>query len=391
MSGNKKILFVDDEKNILNAYKRNLRNQFQIYLADNPATALEIIKRYGPFACVISDLKMPEMDGLTLLEKIKELAPDTVRILLTGYADLNTAIEAINKGNLFRLLTKPCSMKDMEIAINDAIAQYNLIVSERELLTKTLKGSLNVLIEILSTVQPLVFNFTMRFKSLAKSIAERLKYPNMWEVEISALLMHIGLVSVPADIIEKKLHGLELNSEEEKIFRNHAELGAKLISQIPRLEKIAQNIKLQYEPYFVLKEKFKESPGRFPFVAAVLKTLNDYFELLAKGTPESEAIKKMENNLETYDPAVLGALEAEILGVEKDRTIKLIKLAELQPGMILAKDLRDANNFLLLPKGTKINPIMLSKIANYAKMTKIYEPVEIFENPGDDVFFKKKN
>jgi ActR/RegA family two-component response regulator len=391
MSGNKKILFVDDEKNILNAYKRNLRNQFQIYLADNPATALEIIKRYGPFACVISDLKMPEMDGLTLLEKIKELAPDTVRILLTGYADLNTAIEAINKGNLFRLLTKPCSMKDMEIAINDAIAQYNLIVSERELLTKTLKGSLNVLIEILSTVQPLVFNFTMRFKSLAKSIAERLKYPNMWEVEISALLMHIGLVSVPADIIEKKLHGLELNSEEEKIFRNHAELGAKLISQIPRLEKIAQNIKLQYEPYFVLKEKFKESPDRFPFVAAVLKTLNDYFELLAKGTPESEAIKKMENNLETYDPAVLGALEAEILGVEKDRTIKLIKLAELQPGMILAKDLRDANNFLLLPKGTKINPIMLSKIANYAKMTKIYEPVEIFENPGDDVFFKKKN
>jgi ActR/RegA family two-component response regulator len=382
---------VDDEKNILNAYKRNLRNQFQIYLADNPETALEIIKRYGPFACVISDLKMPEMDGLTLLGKIKELAPDTVRILLTGYADLNTAIEAINKGNLFRLLTKPCSMKDMEIAINDAIAQYNLIVSERELLTKTLKGSLSVLIEILSTVQPLVFNFTMRFKSLAKSIAERLKYPNMWEVEISALLMHIGLVSVPADIIEKKLHGLELNSEEEKIFRNHAELGAKLISQIPRLEKIAQNIKLQYEPYFVLKEKFKESPDRFPFVAAVLKTLNDYFELLAKGTPESEAIKKMENNLETYDPAVLGALEAEILGVEKDRTIKLIKLAELQPGMILAKDLRDANNFLLLPKGTKINPIMLSKIANYAKMTKIYEPVEIFENPGDDVFFKKKN
>ncbi len=388
MSTNKKILLVDDEKNILSAYKRNLRNSFQIYLADNPVIALEIIKRHGPFAAVVSDLKMPEMDGLQLLAKIKELHPETVRLLLTGYADLNTAIEAINTGNIFRLLTKPCRTGDMEKALNDAIEQYNLIIAEKELLTQTLKGTLNVLVEILSTVQPIVFNFTVRFKTLAKAIAARLKYPNIWEVEVSALLMHIGLVSVPSDIIEKKLHGLELTEEENKIFRNHPELGYSLISQIPRLKQIAENIKYQFTPYTVLREKFKD-PKKIPFTALILKTLNDYFELLAKEMSESEALREMEKSIDLYEPTILGALEAEISGVEKDRTIRLIKLSELKPGMMLAKDLRDVNNFLLLPKGTVINSITLSKILNYAKMTKLREPIEILDRASNDIFFKK--
>ncbi len=390
MHENKKVLLVDDEKNILSAYKRNLRNSFQIYLADNPKIALEIFKRHGPFAAVVSDLKMPEMDGLQLLSEIKKINPETVRLLLTGYADLNTAIEAINRGNIFRLLTKPCRTEDMGKALDDAIEQYNLVIAEKELLTQTLKGTLNVLVEILSSVQPLVFNFTVRFKSLAKAIAERLKYPNIWEVEISALLMHIGLVSVPSDIIEKKLHGLQLTDEENKIFRNHTELGYSLISQIPRLKKIAENIKYQYTPYFVLLEKFNSDKSKLPFTATILKALNDYFELLAKGVPEENTIREMEKNINHYEPSVLGALEAEISGVEKDRTIRLIKLSELRPGMILAKNLTDANNLLLLPKGTLINPITLNKILNYAKMTKLREPIEILEHANNEIFFKRK-
>ncbi len=391
MSENRKVLLVDDEKNILSAYKRNLRNSFRIFLSDNPIIALEMVKKHGPFAAVVSDLKMPEMNGLTLLEEIKKIHPNTVRLLLTGYADLTTVIEAINEGNIFRFLTKPCKTSEMEKALNDAIEQYNLIIAEKELLTQTLKGTLNVLVEILSTVQPLVFNFTSRFKALAKTIAERIKYPNIWEVEISALLMHIGLVSVPSDIIEKKLHGFELNEQENQIFRNHPELGYSLLSQIPRLKKVAENIKYQYTPYYKLKEKFRNNEKELPYAAMILKTLNDYFELLAKGKSENEAIKIMQQNISHYEPAILGALEAEIIGVEKDRTIRLIKINELKPGMMLAKDLRDENNFLLLPKGTLINPITYSKIMNYAKMTKLKEPIEILENASNEMLFKKKN
>lgn len=386
---NKKILLVDDEKNILSAYKRVLRNDFIIFLADDPRVALEILKKHGSFAAVVSDYKMPYMDGLQLLEEIKKNFPETVRLLLTGYADLNTAIEAINKSNIFRLLTKPCRAEEMKKALNDAVQQYNLIISEKELLNKTLKGALSVLIDILSSVHPLVFNFTIRFKNLAEKIAERLHYKDMWEVEISALLMHIGLVSVPSEIIEKKLHGVDLTPDENKIYKNHAELGYNLISKIPRLENVAINIKYQLEPYFKLKNKYKDNPDDLPFVALILKTLTDYFELLAKGFSEKEAVAKMEKAIDYYEPEVFGALVAEISGIEEGKTIKIISIKDLRPGMVLGGDLFDKNGLLLLPKGTKITPVTYSKIINYAKMTKLKEPLEIIDEVNDKLLFRK--
>ncbi len=391
MEKNRKILLVDDEKNILSAYKRNLRTKFNVYLADDPFVALEIIKNYGPFAAIVSDLKMPRMNGLELLEKVKSINKNTVRIMLTGFADVETAIEAINNGNIFRLLTKPCKTEDLAKALDDAIEQYNLIMAEKELLTETLRGAINILVEILSTVQPLVFNFTMRFKTLAKAIAERLKYPNIWEVEISVLLMHIGLVSVPTEIIEKKLHGLKLTDEELKIFIEHPTIGASLISNIPRLSKISENIKNQFLDYKSAKAKFKNKSEEEIFPILILKTLNDYFELLATGITPQQAIKKMEKEIEVkYSKDVLGALDAEISGIEKDRTIRIIKINELKPGVVLAEDLRDVNNFLLLPKGSRITPITFSKIINYNKMTKIKEPIEIIDEITDDkIYFRK--
>lgn len=151
---NKRILFVDDETNVLHAYRRNLRNLFDVHIASDGYEGLKIINENEPFAVVISDYRMPEMDGIEFLHKVKEISPDTVRIVLTGYADLQTAIDAINEGNIFRFLTKPIPNDKLIISLNDAIEQYRLITTEKELNRKlaeaysTIKNDLETAAEL---------------------------------------------------------------------------------------------------------------------------------------------------------------------------------------------------------------------------------------------------
>jgi DNA-binding NtrC family response regulator len=119
-----KILIVDDDNNVLSTYKRLLRNRFKIDIAVGAKEGLSAIEERGPYAVVISDLQMPGMNGFQFLSKVKETAPDSVRMMLTGYADLHTAMKAINEGKIFQLLTKPCPPHALTEAINQAIQQF---------------------------------------------------------------------------------------------------------------------------------------------------------------------------------------------------------------------------------------------------------------------------
>jgi DNA-binding NtrC family response regulator len=129
-----KVLFVDDEPNILDAYKRQLRKKYQIETALGGEKGLELIKNNGPYAVVVSDLRMPEMDGNVFLSRVKEMVPECVRIMLTGHADLKTALHAINESNIFRLLTKPCTPQVLGETLEAGIEQYgiNLKTSEND-------------------------------------------------------------------------------------------------------------------------------------------------------------------------------------------------------------------------------------------------------------------
>ncbi len=122
MSG--KVLVVDDDPRILESYQRVLRKRFSLDTAASGREALEMVSRYGPYAVVVSDMRMPEMSGLDLLMRIREQAPDTVRIMLTGNADQQTAVDAVNRGNVFRFLHKPCSPEVMVEAVEQALEYY---------------------------------------------------------------------------------------------------------------------------------------------------------------------------------------------------------------------------------------------------------------------------
>src|SRR5207253_10506440 len=152
-----KILFLDDDGNLLSAVQRSLRKQFSIDTASQGAAALRQLVDAGPYAVVVADMQMPEMNGLEFLKKAQAAAPDTVRLMLTGNADQKTAVDAVNDGHVFRFLSKPCPPPTLVPALEAGLKQYRLIIAERELLENTLGGAVKVLIEILSVTDPVTF------------------------------------------------------------------------------------------------------------------------------------------------------------------------------------------------------------------------------------------
>jgi len=376
-----KVLLVDDEKNILSGYKRNLRTKFDVHIAESGEEGLAVIKEHAPFSVVVSDFKMPKMNGVEFLAKVKENHPDTVRMMLTGYADLDSAMNAINEGNIYRFLTKPCSVELFTKNLYDATGQYQLINAEKELLNNTLKGSINILIEILSVINPDAFSRAVKFKNLSKQLLNRLGKEVTWEFEVGALLSQIGLVTVPSSILEKIEKNYQLTDEEKTIFNTHPKFGETLLKKIPRLESIANGISFQLQSYNGIggTKDFKVGEN-IPFIGRLLKVMNDYEDLVHLGLSEHQAIEELEPNSENYDPDIWGALVAEVSGLAGGQIISSKELLELKPGMILANGIKDANNVLLLQEGRELSEVSLMKLLNYNKITKLKTPIKIIEH-----------
>src|ERR1700744_1678248 len=128
--GRPRVLLIDDDAALLEGLKRRLRSRLDVVGAESGAEAFELIDPARPFAVVVSDMRMPRMDGAAVLREFRKRTPDTVRVLLTGYVDIDSAIKAVNEGNIFRFLCKPVDFDDLNAAIDDAIEQHRLITAE---------------------------------------------------------------------------------------------------------------------------------------------------------------------------------------------------------------------------------------------------------------------
>ncbi len=366
-----KVLVVDDDPNILAAFRRQWRLRATVETADNADAALEILKTRGPFALIISDLRMPGMDGITLLRHAKESTPDTVRIMLTGHADLETAIEAVNSGNIFRFLTKPCGAEIMAGAIRSGLEQYRLVTSERELLEKTLSGSVKVLSDVLALVNPFAFGRATRIHRRVRVLLKQLRLPS-WEIEIAALLSQIGCVTVPELVLKKAAGGEALSRDELNMLEQHPQIGHDLIAPIPRLEAVAEAIAFQ--------NKHVDANESIPLGARILKAVIDLDQLESNGIPSHDAITAMKQNPNRYDPHVLNALENVVILMQAgDRYIlKELSVRELAPQMIFAANVQSSQGLLLVGKGQEATPALLLLLRNFIINGAVSEPIKVF-------------
>jgi CheY-like chemotaxis protein len=368
-----KILFVDDEENILHSIKRELRKRYDIDIATSGGEALETLKNKGPFAVIISDMRMPAMDGIQLLTTVKDTYPETVRLMLTGNADQETAIEAVNKGHIFRFLNKPCPTTTLVMAIALALRQYRLITAEKELLDKTLKGAITVLSEVLSLANPIAFSSGMRIKTLVVEIARSLGLGNIWQYEIAALVSQIGCITLPQDILNKVYAGEKLNEEEEKMYLDHPQIGSKLLEKIPRLETVAAIVAHQTLDCRALEE-CRDLPEDVSIGAQILKIAIDFDQLHHCGWKRSEAIKKLEDEPDRYNGQFLKILAGLKLGPEQEKVVA-VEVRDLTVGMIVERDIMATNGVLIAPKGQEMTWSLIKGLKNFRHQTGVQEPI----------------
>ena len=380
------ILFVDDDSNLLDGYKRQLRRKFEVVTALGGQEGLKVAGENGPFAVVVSDMKMPGMDGVQFLSEIKERYPDSVRMMLTGNADLETAMQAVNEGNIFRFLSKPCSPETMTKALNAGLKQYRLINTERELLENTLRASVNVLTEILSLVNPTAFGRASRVKNYVKHMAVKMKLPKLWQYEVAAMLSQIGCVTLPQVVLNKIYSRRELSFIEKKMYNSHPKVGCKLLANIPRLKQIAHMIEKQQ----IFFEEFPEldNPTEEDLMicigAQMLKIAIDFDQLVARAVSPRGALSALRKRKGQYNKKLLDTLEnfqAEQVEVE----FKEVKVKDLAIGMVTNGHVESKKGILLVPMGHEITYTVLERLRNFSQgEVGVKEPVQVRVLAQDD-------
>ncbi|HBN51443.1 MULTISPECIES: HD domain-containing phosphohydrolase [Thalassospira] len=382
-----KVLFVDDDKNLLHALQRKMRHKYDFEIAIGGQEALRILMEDGPFAVCIADMRMPGMDGVKLLTEIGRVSPDTVRMMLTGNADQHTAVEAINRGHIFRFFSKPCDDEILEQGINDAIRQYHLITAERDLLEQTLAGSVKVLTDVLAQLNPLIFGRSMRVKSWCDMIARDIGYPQPWELGLAALLAPIGLVSLPPETLARLAMGKVLQPLERDLLKRTPEVGKRLISNIPRLNHIGEIVYLQFRNFDGTGFPTDNSPKGtdIPLGARVLRILNDLAEISTSDMPLAQNFDELKEHSHRYDPELFGQISDLLAIVDDSYDVDIhpkgreqdILLKSLRVHDFLMTDIETVDGHVLLTHGNHVSEVQLQRLRVFQQIHKFHEPIRI--------------
>jgi response regulator RpfG family c-di-GMP phosphodiesterase len=378
-----KILFVDDDLNILQAFQRQLRKHFTLDTAPGGREGLEMLAEHGPYAVVVADMRMPEMDGIEFLIQVAEKAPDTVRMMLTGNADQQTAAEAVNKGQVFQFLTKPCPPESLRQVLENGLNQHRLIRAEKELLENTLNGSIRVLTDILSMVDTQAFGRGQKLKEYLKTFADSFQAYDTWELELAAMLSPIGYVTIPAELMLKVRSDSVLSSAEKDILARVPEVGSRLIESIPRLDKVARIVHYQNKNY----DGSGFPPGsvkgeEIPIGSRILKILVDLIRYEDQGLPRFKALGKLQSFEGLYDPDVLKSIVANSDVPEVVTKERLpIEVHELRISDILASDIETSEGLRLVGAGTTITQLTIEQVHNFNRIGGIKTPIFVLAEP----------
>lgn len=372
------VLLVDDEPAVLSGLKRVLHGQCVVYTETDPAAALQLAGELDDLAVVISDMRMPGMDGATLLSKIRNVAPDAVRVLLTGQTDINAAVAAINEGRIFRFLWKPCPSEALLSCMRDAIGQHQLLTAERELLERTLRGSVRALLETLSLANPTAFSRAERIKHRVASLTAQLDGADSWQIEVAAMLAQLGAVTLPPHVSERLHLGETVAGASADLVARIPRISAELLSDVPRLEEVRRAIEFQQQRYDGHGPVSQVVRGEeIPLGARVLHVAVDYDAFEARGVPSRAAVREMRERTGLYDPAILDVLEQVVTRGVDATPIEQLPLAELRAGHMLAADLTTADGVLLCGRGQEVTDRLLDRLENWGRSHRIVEPVQV--------------
>ena len=384
-----RILLVDDEPNVLSSLKRQLMRNYEISTAGGGPEGLELIKTEGPFAVVVSDMRMPQMDGAVFLEQVKIRAPQTVRVMLTGNADQQTAVKAINEGNIFRFFNKPCPAEDLAKGLDAALAQYRLVTAEKNLLEKTLAGSVKVFAEVLNLIDPESFGKAKCRSKWATMIARHLDLPYAWQLTIAASLAELGNIAVPQSVITKRRRGYRPSPEEEIMISESPSVAKKLLGNVPRLGEVSDIIYYQNRGFDGSGYPSDGPSGeQLPIGARILKILNDVLATETGTAPTAETFEHLAKRGHLYDPVLFAEIQKLLLKAPAAvqavgaGQVRDISVSVLTPGMRAATDISTKKGKLVLAAGEEFTPAQIVILRNLQSIKEIDTTVKILAAPA---------
>ena len=356
------VLFVDDEKRLLEGLALLLRKNYDVQVANSGDEALRRLGELKHVTVVVSDFRMPQMDGATFLHQVMLRAPTATRILLTGEAGVDGARDAVNKGQIFRFLTKPCPTDQLREALDAGIELHRLANAERIVMQETLLECIAALMEVLAVTNPTAFGRAQRIKRLVADVATKLECGQFWQLEAAALLSQIGYFAESPELAEKIYYGRALSPEEKKRAAAVPANAQRLFEHVPRLEPVIQIVTALDWPDAALA---RLGDGMIGLGARILGVALEYDLMTIKEMPKTEIMQILRSRESRFGSNVLEAFTA-VVGAEAEPQVQTMRLREATPGMRLLQEIRTSSGALLVPIGFELSQRLLERISQVA-------------------------
>lgn len=416
-NGSPRILVVDDEEIVLVALRQTLRREhYDVVTTGDPAEALAELKK-SEFAAIISDQKMPTLTGLELLAQARQLQPDATRILITAVLSLDTVIDAINKGEIYRFIVKPWLREELLVTVKNGVNRYELLRQNSRLLATTqamngqlvelnrsleqqvkivaqknhqlaeinaaleqnLLRSMELCVLTMETFYPMLGNQARRAAQLCRSIGEAaaLSPGDLHVLESAALLHDIGLVGVSRQIIRRWLDDPNsLDPAERALVQQHPILGQELSAFGSGMEKVGEIIRGHHERFDGAGYPDQSSGENISWLARLLAVAAAFVSSRFAREDAVEEIKMQSGS--AFDPEAVRAFLKALPLSPLPRREREVMLADLRPGMVLACGIYTANGLLLIPEGQQLNATYIEKLLNHNRVQAITQSLMVY-------------
>lgn len=403
-----RLLAVDDDEAVLRSLRSLFRGQaYRLRLASSGADALRLLEEHE-FDVILSDMRMPEMDGLQFLEEARRRFPEPMRIVLSGYADPISVIGVLNAANIYAYVHKPWDNDDLRLKVHRAAEQVRLqrlierqnaeldrlnrgleekvrertaqLEAARDQLQLTLfdlRESYDSIVKMLAHVaelrMPRLRSHSQQVSTTAAKLARGLALTNdqIRDIETAALLHDIGLIVMPDDLLAIPLE--QMNAEQLAQYRRHPELGEATLMGIPAMREVAAMVRSHHESYDGAGYPDGLVGSAIPLGARIIAIASDYHDLmdgLASNTALSadDAFNRMAQDLaHRYAPRLLelfDRLRRQVSGADQPEEDEVLTLGSsgLQPGMVLHAQLLSRDGMLLLSAGHALTRPLIDAI-----------------------------
>jgi CheY-like chemotaxis protein len=357
-----RILCVDDEVRVVEGLVLNLRRDYEVHTALSGEEGLKVLKKMGGACVVVSDMRMPGMDGATFLHAVLAVYPDATRILLTGEPGRDAAISAVNNARIFRFLSKPCPPDQLKVAVEEGVIQHRLIRAERAILKETLIGCIKALVDVLAIANPIAFGRAIRVKRVALDFALTLECSDFWQLEAAAMFSQIGYLSLPPALLDKLYYGEPLSATEKTLAVGVPDVAMRLLENIPRLEPVIQILSaLNWSDDAIARL----GDGTIGMASRILGLVLEYDVLNTQGHSSEMAVQTLRRRSSRYTENLIEQFGRYLGAGSGQGEVRQMPLKAVKPGMVIAQDVRTPQGTLIVPRGFEVNSLFMERSHNF--------------------------